>query len=67
MAFVTADVEPSDEDKAFPFKVIFRKGNEMVAEWLVESQEDGEAQILEAVRDLGEFDDEDGSAVEKGA
>ena len=60
MAFITADVVPSDDDEQ-PFKVVFMRGDEIVAEWLVESQEEGEEQLLEAVRELGagEEDDED--------
>ena len=58
MAFITADVVPSDDDEQ-PFKVVFMRGDEIVAEWLVESQEEGEEQLLEAVRELG-ASDEDG-------
>ncbi len=58
MAFITADVVPSDDDEQ-PFKVVFMRGDEIVAEWLVESQEEGEEQLLEAVRELG-AGDEDG-------
>jgi len=58
MAFVTADVIPS-EDEEQPFKVVFMRGDEIIAEWLVDSQEEGEEQLLEAVRELG-ASDEDG-------
>lgn len=58
MAFITADVIPSDDEEQ-PFKVVFMRGDEIVAEWLVESQEEGEEQLLEAVRELG-AGDEDG-------
>lgn len=58
MAFVTADVVPSDDDEQ-PFKVVFMRGDEILVEWLVDSQEEGEEQLLEAIRELGE-DDEDG-------
>lgn len=58
MAFVTADVIPSDDEEQ-PFKVVFMRGDEIIAEWLVETQEDGEEQLLEAVRELG-ASDEDG-------
>jgi hypothetical protein len=58
MAFITADVVPSDDEEQ-PFKVVFMRGDEIVAEWLVESQEEGEEQLLEAVRELG-AGDEDG-------
>ena len=58
MAFITADVIPSDDEEQ-PFKGVFMRGDEIVAEWLVESQEEGEEQLLEAVRELG-ASDEDG-------
>ena len=58
MAFITADVIPSDDEEQ-PFKVVFMRGDEIVAEWLVETQEEGEEQLLEAVRELG-AGDEDG-------
>ncbi len=60
MAFVTGDVVASD-DEELPFKVVFKHGEDVISEWLVESQEDGEAQILEALKELGasEEDDED--------
>jgi hypothetical protein len=60
MPFVTADVVPSDDEDQ-PFKVVFKRGDEIIAEWLVDSEEEGEEQILEAVRELGASeDDEDG-------
>jgi hypothetical protein len=58
MAFLTADVIPSDDDEQ-PFKVVFMRGSEIIAEWLVESQEEGEEQLLEAVKELGAGDDDD--------
>jgi hypothetical protein len=58
MAFLTADVVPSDDDEQ-PFKVVFLRGSEIIAEWLVDSQEEGEEQLLEAVRELGASDSDD--------
>ena len=58
MAFVTADVVPSDDEEQ-PFKVVFMRGDEIIAEWLVESQEEGEEQLLEAIRELGASDEDD--------
>jgi hypothetical protein len=58
MAFLTADVVPSDDEEQ-PFKVVFLRGDEILTEWLVDSQEEGEEQLLEAVRELG-ASDEDG-------
>ena len=58
MAFLTADVIPSDDEEQ-PFKVVFMRGAEIIAEWLVETQEDGEEQLLEAVKELGASEDDD--------
>ena len=58
MAFVTADVIPSDDEEQ-PFKVVFMRGDEILAEWLVDSQEEGEEQLLEAIRELGDGDERD--------
>lgn len=58
MAFITADVIPSDDDEQ-PFKVVFMRGDEIIAEWLVDSQEEGEEQLLEAIRELGEGEEDD--------
>jgi hypothetical protein len=56
MAFVTGDVVPVSGDE-LPFKVVFKQGDNILAEWLVESQEDGESQIVETLKSL--VDDED--------
>jgi hypothetical protein len=58
MAFLTADVIPSDDDEQ-PFKVVFMRGSEIIAEWLVETQEEGEEQLLEAVKELGASDEDE--------
>lgn len=58
MAFVTADVIPSDDEEQ-PFKVVFMRGDEILVEWLVDSQEEGEEQLLEAIRELHEDEDRD--------
>jgi hypothetical protein len=58
MAFITADVVPSDDDEQ-PFKVVFMRGDEILAEWLVDTQEEGEEQLLETVRELGASDEDD--------
>ena len=49
MAFVTGDIVAS-EDTEFPFKVVFKQGEEVVQEWLAQSRADAEEQILEALR-----------------
>jgi hypothetical protein len=58
MAFLTADVVPSDDEEQ-PFKVVFMRAGDIIAEWLVDSQEEGEEQLLEAVKELGASEDED--------
>jgi hypothetical protein len=58
MAFLTADVIPSDDEEQ-PFKVVFMRGSEIIAEWLVETQEEGEEQLLEAVKELGASDEDE--------
>jgi len=56
MAFVTGDVVPVTGDE-LPFKVVFKQGETVLTEWLVESKEDGEMQIVETLKSL--VDDED--------
>ena len=61
MAFVTGDVVPVSGEE-LPFKVIFKQGEEVLAEWLVESEEDGQLQIVETLKGLvdeEEFEDEE--------
>jgi hypothetical protein len=58
MAFVTADVVPNPGGDA-PFKVVFKQGETVLAEWPVETQREGEEQIVGSIRDLMEEDDED--------
>jgi hypothetical protein len=64
MAFLTADVveNPGGE---LPFKIVFKQGETVLGEWAVESQADGEEQLVELVRDAvedqrSEGDDDDG-------
>lgn len=58
MAFLTADVVPSDDEEQ-PFKVVFMRAGDIIAEWLVDSQEEGEEQLLEAVKELGASDEDE--------
>jgi len=58
MAFITADVV-AVEGEEHSYKVVFRHGDAVVAEWLVESIEDGQAEMLEAIRGLVDDDDDD--------
>jgi hypothetical protein len=65
MAFLTADVveNPGGE---MPYKVVIKQGETVLGEWAVESQSDGEQQLVEFVRDAieeqsgeGEEDEDD--------
>jgi hypothetical protein len=56
MAFVTGDVVAVSGDE-LPFKVIFKQGETVLTEWLVETKEDGELQIVETLKGL--FDDDE--------
>jgi hypothetical protein len=59
MAFLTADVvaNPGGE---LPYKVVFKQGETVLGEWPVESQAEGEEQIVELVREaIADDDDED--------
>ncbi len=58
MAFVTGDVVPVSGDE-LPFKVIFKQGETVLTEWLVESKEDGEAQIVETLKGLVDDEEEE--------
>jgi hypothetical protein len=63
MAFLTADVveNPGGE---MPYKVVIKQGETVLGEWDVESQAEGEQQLVELVRDAieehgGEEDEDD--------
>ena len=58
MAFVTGDVVPVTGDE-LPFKVVFKQGDTILTEWLVESKEDGEMQIVEMLKSVVDDDEED--------
>ena len=57
MAFVTADVveNPGGE---LPYKVVFKQGETVLGEWPVESQAEGEEQIVELIREAIAEDEE---------
>jgi hypothetical protein len=64
MAFVTGDVVAVTGEE-LPFKVVFMQAETVLAEWLVESKEDGEGQIVETLKSLvedDELEDEDDAA-----
>jgi hypothetical protein len=59
MAFVTADVveNPGGE---LPYKVVFKQGETVLGEWPVETQTEGEEQIIEMIREaIADDDDEE--------
>jgi hypothetical protein len=58
MSFVTGEVV-EDRSGESPFKVVFKQGDEVLAEWGVDSKEEGEEQIVAAIRSLMEDEDED--------
>jgi hypothetical protein len=51
MAFVTVDVIPATGEK-MPFKVVFKQGENVIAQWPVESKQAGEEEVLEVIKDL---------------
>ena len=53
MPFVTGDIVQTTGEE-MPFKVIFKQGETVLAEWPVESKEAGEEEVLEILRDLVE-------------
>jgi len=66
MAFVTADVveNPGGE---LPYKVVFKQGETVLGEWPVETQAEGEEQILEMIREaIADDDDEEGEGDDEG-
>lgn len=51
MPFVTGDVVPSPGEET-PFKVVFKQGETVLAQWPVDSKEAGEEEVLELIKDL---------------
>jgi hypothetical protein len=58
MAFLTADVV-ADPGGELPFKVVIKQGEKVLAEWPVESQAEGEQQLVDLINDAIEDDDDD--------
>jgi hypothetical protein len=52
LPFATVDVVPNPSGEK-PFKVIFRRGVEVLCEWEVDSVAEGEKQILKILRTMG--------------
>ena len=53
MAFVTCDVVASPGEET-PFKVVFKQGEAVLAQWAVDSKEAGEKEVVELIKDLVE-------------
>jgi hypothetical protein len=53
MPFVTVDVVPATGEEG-PFKVVFKQGEKVIAQWPVDSQKEGEEEVLEVIKDLVE-------------
>ena len=52
MAYATADIVPNVSGR-LPFKVVFKQGSNLLSEWPVASVQDGQTQIIAALRGLG--------------
>lgn len=65
MAFVTGEVV-EDAGGETPFKVVFKQGDTVLAEWGVDSKEAGEEEIVAAIRGLLEEGDDDEEDEEEG-
>ena len=57
-AFITGEVVQV-EGEEHPYKVVFKHVDAIIAEWLVESIEDGQAEMLEAIRVLVDDEEDD--------
>jgi hypothetical protein len=51
MPFVTADVVATPGGET-PFKVVFKQGETVLIEWEVDSQQEGEEQIVECIKSI---------------
>ena len=58
MAYVTGDVVATPGGET-PFKVVFKQGETVIAEWPVDSKKEGEEDMVEFIKDAFEADDED--------
>jgi hypothetical protein len=53
MVYVTGEVVPSGDDR-LPFKVLFKREDTVISEWLVRSKGVGETQIVNGLKRLAE-------------
>lgn len=51
MPFITGDVIASPGEE-MPFKVVFKQGETIIAQWSVDSKESGEEEVLELIKDF---------------
>lgn len=58
MAFLTADVVENPNGE-LPFKVVIKQGETVLAEWPVESQAEGQQQLMDMVHDAMDDEDDD--------
>ena len=58
MAYVTGDVVATPGGET-GFKVVFKQGDTVIAEWAVESKKEGEEDMVEFIKDAFEADDEE--------
>jgi hypothetical protein len=56
MAFVTADVVATQGGET-PFKVVIKQGETILVEWEVDSQQEGEEQLIECMKSIVDEDD----------
>jgi hypothetical protein len=56
MAFVTGDVVATPGAET-PFKVVFKQGETVLVEWQVDSQQEGEEQIVACIKSIEDDDD----------
>jgi hypothetical protein len=58
MAFVTGDVVATPGGET-PFKVVFKQGETVLVEWPVDTQREGEEQIVECIKSIADEEDDD--------
>jgi hypothetical protein len=54
MALFTGEVVPNPSG-LLPYKVVFKRGDAVASEWPVSTIAEGEAQIAEALRSIGDI------------
>jgi hypothetical protein len=54
MAFLTGQVVPNPSG-LLPYKVVFKRDDAVASEWPVSTIAEGEAQIVEALRSIGDI------------